>query len=753
MKKVLTISNFTVLVKKHFYVFLLLLITLIFFSGLLSSSKILNNVHYINDMTFQSENMLEYISGSGELPLWTPYFYSGQPFLAIPEHYLFDLNFLYILLFKNIFFAMNLAVISYFFLAGLGMYLLVYEIIKKQNVAFIASLIFMFNGLMHDFILGGHLNILESYALMPFVFYFTYKALNKKTWLNNSIIAALFLSMMIYAGGIIFFLYVGLIIGAYMVWNLLGSNFGKKLTRTILVSLIITSLLFGLSALKLLPVLEFTDMSSRGAGVSYQEYLGEPIKLNNIWTSMINVLAKVNYSGAIGITSFVLLLFGLLSLRKKIVIFSVLLILLSVLLATGTFVAKLFYLIPGFGQMRHIERALVLFVFTTPIIAAFGFNNLTNFLRKYKQNLKEGVVFSVVVLLLVVELIFLQKFPDSVDVISPNDIPTLNEINKDSEIFRIANYGLSTPIGASGYNYFIQLGIPSIKGGGGIWINEYVQYLSVAQQLAPSKLFGILNGKYIISDREIDDSGLSLIGEFQDCKDCPIWETYGPYLYENKNFVPRAFLIDNSIVIVGNKQDKIEFAYGLLIENLDPLSTVVIEGKDSLSEYVTDELNKFNSIILLRNSADQNDFPKLKRYQERGGKLLPNLLEEEYTLNSDDLADALSSETDYYEMGLDKISVNEFALELNGKKGWLVLSERFAHFPGWKATINGKQLQIHKANNVISAVYLNGEDGTLSFEYSPDSFRKGKLITITTILILLLYGLYIIYSRFKNAKN
>jgi len=115
MKKALIISKLKVLTKKHFYVLILLIISITFFSGILGSSKILNNMHYINDMTFQSENMRRYLHESGAFPLWTPYYYSGQPFIAIPEHYLFDLNFLYILLFKNIFFAMNLAVVSYFF--------------------------------------------------------------------------------------------------------------------------------------------------------------------------------------------------------------------------------------------------------------------------------------------------------------------------------------------------------------------------------------------------------------------------------------------------------------------------------------------------------------------------------------------------------------------------------------------------------------------------------------------------------------
>ncbi len=701
-------------------------------------------------MTFQSENMRKYLHEDGSLPLWTPYFYSGQPFMAIPEHYLFDLNFLYIFLFRNIFISMNLAVISYFFLAGLGMYLLAYEIIKKQNVSFIAALIFMFNGLMQKFVLHGHLNILESYALLPFVFLFTYKALHGKSWISNSIIAAIFFSMMVYAGGIIFFLYAGLIIGIYMAWNLISSNFKKIIVKTLLVSAIIGILLFGLSALKLLPVLEFTKMSSRGSGVNYQEFLGEPISLGNLWNSLINVFSGIPFSGAIGITSFILLLFGLLSFRKKIVIFSILLIILAILLAAGTFAAEFFYKLPGFGQMRHIERALVMFVFVSPIIAAYGFDNLVNILRKYKKNIKEWLVFSVVLALLVIELILLQGFPESVEVVKPNDIPIVDEISKDSSDFRIATYAMSTPIGASGYNYYTQLDIPAIKGGGGIWINDYVQYLAVSQQTVPSKMFGILNGKYIISDREINDSGLLLKGQFRDCKNCTVWEAYGPYLYENNIIIPRAFIVNNSVLILGDDKEKLDLSYNLLISNLDPLATVLIQDKNSVNEYGIDELTRFSSIILLSNSVIQDDIPKLQQYANKNGKILPDLPQGKNSITQQEIIDALSSGRMNKELKLNEISVNELSINLDGEEGWLVLSERFAHFPGWKAAINGKELKLYKADNVISAVFLQGQKGKLTFEYNPDSFRKGKLITIATILILIIYLIYIAYSRIKK---
>lgn len=749
MKTESIISDSKHLAKRHFYVIILLLITLIFFSGILSPSKILNNIHYINDMAFQSENIRKHLHESGAFPLWTPYFYSGQPFIAIPEYYIFDLNYLYIFLFGNIFLSMNMAVISYFFLAGLGMYLLAYEIAKKQNAAFIASLIFMFNGLMHRFILNGHLNILESYALIPFVFLFVYRALHRKQWLGSSMIAAIFFSMMIYAGGIIFFLYTGLIIAAYMGWNIIGKDFIKRLVKTLFISLALAIFVFGLSALKLLPVLEFSGMSSRGQGVSYQEFIGDPISINLL--ELVNLSSGAGASGAIGIASSILLLFGILSFRKRIVIFSMLLALLSVLLASGTFLAEFLYRLPGFGQMRHIERALVMFVFAAPIIAAYGFNNLVSVIRKYNKNIGEWIVSLVIIVFLVVELIALQPLPASTEVTKPEDIPILKEISKDESNFRIANYALSTPIGAAGYNYYTQLGIPSIKGGGGIWMNDYVEYLSIAQQAAPSKMFGILNGKYIVSDRKIDDMGLSLKQEFQECRECSIWEVYGPYLYENMMYAPQAFIVSNAALLLGNDRDAAGLSYRLTIENFDPSSTVLIHDKNSVSAYSIDDLEKFNSIILLTGSAAQNDAPKLQKYSEKG-KILPNVLEGENSISADSLANALSSNSAGKEVELKQVSVNEYSVDLNGERGWLVLSERFAHFPGWSAKINGKSLKLYKADMVISAVYLDGEKGKLAFKYYPDSFRKGKIITLITVLILLAYGFYIAYSTIKMKK-
>ena len=85
----------------------------------------MDNIHYVNDVTFYSNNMKEAITKYRTLPLWTPYYYSGRPLYAQPEYHFINLNLLLILLTGNVYLAMNLTVISHLFIAGLGMYFLV----------------------------------------------------------------------------------------------------------------------------------------------------------------------------------------------------------------------------------------------------------------------------------------------------------------------------------------------------------------------------------------------------------------------------------------------------------------------------------------------------------------------------------------------------------------------------------------------------------------------------------------------------
>lgn len=746
--------NLKNLAKEHFYVAILLLFSLFFFHSIIGSSKIMNNIHYINDVTFYSYNMKESL-GNKELPLWTPYFYSGRPLFAQPEYYFIDFNLLLILLTGNIYLAMNFSAITHLFLAGLGMYFLVLFLSGSRKAGFISALIYMFNGFVHTFVVPGNIMVIEGYSLVPFILLFTIRALKGRNLVFNSVMAGLFAAFLIFTGGVIFIPYIFLLIAVYSLIYLIGKNFLNRALKLIMAGSLIFAVGFGVSAIKLLPGIEFMGLSNRGAGIPYQEYLGEPIKISNFAFAFVtNAFLKGEHiSSAIGIAGFILLLFGFYKFRNKLVLFSALIAALSLLMSSESFLAKALYNVPVYSQTRHIERSIFLFAFASSVLAGFGFVNLESLAGKCKK-ISRNMVFAIAVSLIFFELFMLQEFPQAVNTVEPNNIPILEHMGKDKQQFRTINLALSDLIGATGYNYYSQLGISEIKGGSGIWFNDYLQYLAVAQN-APAKFWGVLNNKYAIASKNISVEGLSYIGRFEACRDCAIREAWGPYLYKNEIYFPRYYVVPNSVLVVGDNGLAKKVIYTLMLQEWNPKNTVLIEGMDGarIEDYDAALLKKFDFILLL-SPAGQESIAKLREYAEQGGAIVPDILNGRNSISADDINSIFNKTSgNYREIGISQYSNNKIALGLNGEKGWLVASERFAYFPGWTSRINGENIEMFRANNAITALYLDGAKGKLTFEYKPKPYKKGRLISIIASIALIAYFGHFAYAKFNSGDS
>jgi len=82
-------------------------------------------------------------------------------------------------------------------------------------------------------------------------------------------------------------------------------------------------------------------------------------------------------------------------------------------------------------------------------------------------------------------------------------------------------------------------------------------------------------------------------------------------------------------------------------------------------------------------------------------------------------------------------------LEANAcDESYLVLSD--THYPGWKATLNGAPVPIHRANYALRAVKLPAGAHRVRFEYHPRSFQVGLALTLLTaaglVALVLLRG-------------
>jgi hypothetical protein len=66
--------------------------------------------------------------------------------------------------------------------------------------------------------------------------------------------------------------------------------------------------------------------------------------------------------------------------------------------------------------------------------------------------------------------------------------------------------------------------------------------------------------------------------------------------------------------------------------------------------------------------------------------------------------------------------------------GWLVLSE--AYFPGWRAEVDGRPVEIVPADLAFRAVALPPGDHRVTFTYEPEGLRPGAAISLASLILL-----------------
>ena len=165
---------------------------------------------------------------------------------------------------------------------------------------------------------------------------------------------------------------------------------------------------------------------------------------------------------------------------------------------------------------------------------------------------------------------------------------------------------------------------------------------------------------------------------------------------------------------------------------------------EELKERVNRHLIQNTEFLKVKDTMNEDE---LRQFVDQGGKLFPNIFNEETGINTAEMESMLDSFKKEYsevkEANIDYYSSNRRDIRLDGEGGFLVLAEKFFMFEGWDPKINGKTKNIFRANGINSAVYLDAEKGSLLFKYSPKSFKYGSLITLFTLLIVVAWYVYI----------
>jgi hypothetical protein len=195
---------------------------------------------------------------SGYLPLWNPYIFSGMPLFATAQlGILYPLNWFYVPFSATT--ATNLMVIATYVVAGMGAYLYARQVGASVAGAAITSLAWQFGGAMIGQI--SHINIAQTAAVMPWVFWATERYAERGTFKRAALISV-FIALQFFAGHQQAFVNSLLLVSAYLI-TMAATHAESRRRYLVSFAFVATGLL--MAAIQILPTYELLRHSERSA--------------------------------------------------------------------------------------------------------------------------------------------------------------------------------------------------------------------------------------------------------------------------------------------------------------------------------------------------------------------------------------------------------------------------------------------------------------------------------------------------------
>ncbi len=84
-------------------------------------------------------------------------------------------------------------------------------------------------------------------------------------------------------------------------------------------------------------------------------------------------------------------------------------------------------------------------------------------------------------------------------------------------------------------------------------------------------------------------------------------------------------------------------------------------------------------------------------------------------------------------------------------RGLLVASELY--YPGWEVYVDGKKKEILKTDLIFRGIMLEGGQKRVEFRFRPASLRKGIIVSLVTVGLLVVYSLILMVWGLTRRKK
>ncbi len=356
----------------------------------------------------------------GIYPQWTPHIFAGMPSFAgllyMPYTYLpyLPLD----LINKIIELPQLLWHIIHYPFAGFGVYLLLRDQKVDFTPALLAGFAFMFTPYLIVMETAGHGSQMMATALLPLVFWAVNRLFDRGGLLYFGL-AGLLVGIQFQRAHIQIIYYTWMLLGTWIIWLVVSHVKNKEHAQLLpLLGKVIFLLVAGLSmsAMQLLPIYEYGHYSIRGVpsvlaadagdtGVGFDYATQWSFPPQEILTFIIPSFYGYGYgfrgfpnywgempftehTNYMGILVFVLALVALIRVRKPLVRFLGVVIVLALLVSFGKytpFYRLLYDILPFFNKFRVPVMILVLVQFSFAVLAGFGLHWLVEKIREHSE--------------------------------------------------------------------------------------------------------------------------------------------------------------------------------------------------------------------------------------------------------------------------------------------------------------------------------------------------------------------------------
>jgi hypothetical protein len=740
-------------------------------------------------------------------PLWNPYYYNGHPlFATLQAGVLYPFSALY--LFLPFDWAFNLNIEIHFALCGWFTYLLLRGMKASQGAALVAGIAFMLSGYLIS--VFNLLSTLLSVTWVP-LFFLTFFAAIKKDHLGYAIASGFVGTCMFLGGGVeaCYFTF-GITFILVIVPELLFEEPNlPDLKRRVILFSSFCLVFFGLSAIQLIPFLELSSLSIRSEGLPYKEagtwslhpfdlieffvpdQYGVQTDLKKYWA--FQSWLKTIYMGGI---PFILALFFIKNWDRRVqgLLF---LFFISLGLAMGKnalFHHFLYDYLPFFNKLRYPVKFIFLAILVLCIAAGLGYDQLKKmFAEKNKESKKWAKNSLILGFLLMIVFgainFFHEYFVEYFKGVGWGE-PQYNPIEMNmfnikrflgfASLFSFGVYLYSKPRFNNSYfpivlimllildlfyahsNFYQKMDYDFVQKPG-----KFTQYI-----MSDPGLFRVyVTPKTRKAKLDLDDSLKKLIFlkeklEVGMLGDQRILSTNGIVVTKQKSWEKWASLIDtSSLEKYTNILNMLNVKYVLSIKYIDSPNYKLVTFFDP---FIRDPENKtipgeFETIKLYENKkvlphaflvpnckvvSSDKEYKEIFHNKLFNSKEITLLEKEPKEFACGDKRQINKKETlniDSYESNLVKISANVENQRL------LFLSD--SYYPGWKAYVDGEEVEILRANYLFRAIVLEAGNHQIRFKYDPLSFKLGIGITLFTLLACLFYFIRIRFTQNRKLTD